>query len=142
MENELLKSIQKLISEKEIDKDEVKQAHIDFIKKDLKQLHCIDKYIGDFPTFIEPVHLEGESKLGDDVLVGPNVYIGNNCEIGDYCEIANTIIFENVQLGENFTLQNCIIGPNSKLNFNNFQGFNMVLRGEADSSEELDKVSL
>ncbi|TFG01730.1 MAG: NDP-sugar synthase, partial [Promethearchaeota archaeon] len=100
-----------------------------------KDQHCVDNYIGDFPTFIEPVHLGKNVKIGDDVMIGPNVYIGDNCEIGDYVELANTILFDHVVLGENFTLENCIIAPNSKLRFNNLKAFASILKGEADSVE-------
>ena len=142
MESENLENIKKLISEGDIDIKAVDQALISFIKNDLKKNHCIDNYIGDYPTFLEPVHLKGASKLGDDVLLGPNVYIGDNCEIGNYCEITNTIIFDNVKLGENFKLQNCIIAPDSKLDFNNIKAFNCILRGDSKSFNDLDKITL
>ena len=101
----------------------------------------MDKFLGDFPTFIEPVHLGIDVKIGDDVLLGPNVYIGDNCEIGDYCELANTILFNNVSIGENFKLENCIVEKESKLTFNNISAFSCVLSGQTDSKENLKKIS-
>jgi len=74
-------------------------------KSDLKELmqrvfsklgNRLENYVGDYPTFIEPVYLGDNVKIGDDVLLGPNVYIGANSEIQNYVEMSNTIIFENV----------------------------------------------
>lgn len=102
----------------------------------------IDNYIGDYPTFIEPVHLEENVKIGEDVLIGPNVYIGANTEIGDYVEISNSIVFENVRIGENFKLENCIILKNSNLNFSNISLKNCILRGKCNSKSELEKYEI
>ena len=137
---ESLKKIEELIAEKEINAEKVKEAHINFIKNELKAQHCIDNYIGDYPTFIEPVHLGENVKIGDDVLIGPNVYIGDNCEIQDFSELRNTIIFDNVIIGENLKLENCIIEKNSKLLFSNFKGFGYILKGQADSESSLQKI--
>lgn len=112
---------------------------MDFLKKHVTRSH-IDKFIGDYPTFIEPVYLEDNVKIGDDVLLGPNVYIGTNSEIGDYTEASNTIIFDNVKIGENFKLNNCIITRNSSLNFKNLNVKNCILTGSASSEEELHKI--
>ena len=75
---EILEKIENLIAEKDIDMSKIKDLQIDFIKNKLKNQHCINNYIGDFPTFIEPVHLKSNVKIGDDVLIGPNVYVGDN----------------------------------------------------------------
>ncbi len=111
------------------------------VLKEMKNHHKVDKYIGDFPTFIEPVHLGDNVRLGDDVLLGPNVYIGNNSELGDYVELSNTIILDNVKLGNNFTLENCIVKKDSSLNFDIFKEKNCLLIGQADSKENLKKIS-
>ncbi|TFG02732.1 MAG: hypothetical protein EU542_04195 [Promethearchaeota archaeon] len=100
----------------------------------------IDTYIGDFPTFIEPVYLEDNVEIGDDVLLGPNVYIGANVKIGDYVELSNTIIFDEVTLGNNLKLENCIIAPKSHLNFENFKCTSTILSGKADSEKSLTKI--
>ncbi|MFX1496134.1 MAG: hypothetical protein ACFFBH_01270 [Promethearchaeota archaeon] len=102
----------------------------------------IDNYIGDYPTFIEPVHLEENVKIGEDVLIGPNVYIGANTEIGDYVEISNSIIFENVKLGENFKLENCIILKNSNLKISNISLKNCILKGKCNSESELERYEI
>ncbi|MFW9770934.1 MAG: hypothetical protein ACFFFB_12400 [Candidatus Heimdallarchaeota archaeon] len=102
----------------------------------------ITNYIGDYPTFIEPVFLEENVKIGDDVLIGPNVYIGSNTEIGDYVEISNSIVFENVKIGENFKLENCIILKDSSLDFRNFSLKNCILKGTSSSESELEKYDL
>ena len=138
---ESLVKIEKLISEREIDVDKIREAQISLIKNKLKGQHCIDEYIGDYPTFIEPVYLSSNVKIGEDVLIGPNVYIGNNCEIGNYAELINTILFDNVVLGDNFKLENCIVAKESKLMFNNFSAFSCILKGQTDSEENLDKIS-
>ena len=135
-----LEEIEKLISKKEFNIERVRAVQINFIKNELRGQHCVDKYIGDFPTFIEPVHLGSNIKIGDDVLIGPNVYIGDNCEIGDYGIIMNTIIFNNVKLGENFKLENCIIARDSKLTFNNFKAFSCILMGDAYTVKNLKKI--
>ena len=138
---ENLEKIENLIAEKDIDISKIKDLQIDFIKNKLKNQHCVNNFIGDFPTFIEPVHLSPNVKIGDDVLIGPNVYVGDNCKIGDYGEIINTIIFDNVEIGENFKLENCIIEKNCKLNFNNLKAFSSILKGQTDSIENLEKIS-
>ena len=101
----------------------------------------IDNYKGDYPTFIEPVYLEENVKIGDDVLLGPNVYIGKNCEIGDYVEISNSILFNDVKVSENITLENCIIANGCKLNFTSINLSNIVLKGISNSVSEIDKLN-
>ncbi|MCJ7650942.1 MAG: hypothetical protein MUP85_20210 [Candidatus Lokiarchaeota archaeon] len=98
----------------------------------------VDKYIGDYPTFIEPVYLEDNVKIGDDVLLGPNVYIGVNTVISDYVEISNTIIFDNVKIGENFKLENCVVAKNSSFNFVALNMKNSLLMGVANLKTELE----
>ena len=139
--NKTLEKIENLISEANIDTEKLRDVQINFMKRELKALHCVDKFLGDFPTFIEPVHLDIDVRIGDDVLLGPNVYIGDNCEIGDYCELVNTILFNNVSIGENFKLENCIVAKESKLTFNNITAFSCVLSGQTDSKENLKKIS-
>lgn len=111
------------------------------ILKEIKHHHKIDNYIGDFPTFIEPVHLGNNVNLGDDVLLGPNVYIGNNCELGDYIELSNTIVLNNVKLGNNFTLENCIIAKDSKFNLNAIKEKNCILKANTDKKENIKKIT-
>jgi len=115
-------------------------------KSDIKELmqklfsklgNRLEKFVGDYPTFIEPVYLEDNVKIGDDVLLGPNVYIGANSEIQDYVEMSNTIIFENVLIGENFKLENCIVAKDSSLKFKNLNMKNCALIGETNSKDEL-----
>lgn len=102
----------------------------------------IEEYIGDYPTFIEPVVLGKNVIIGDDVLLGPNVYIGDNCEIGDYDEISNSIIFDNVKLGEIFKLDHCIVAENSKLTFKGLDLTHSLLKGETETKNNLDKINL
>lgn len=126
--------------------EEILQKFEDINKSDIKGLmqrfftklsNRLENYVGDYPTFIEPVYLEDNVKIGDDVLLGPNVYIGANSDIQDYVEISNTIIFENVKIGQNFKLENCIVAKNSVLNFNNLNMKNTALTGVANSKNEL-----
>ena len=117
-----------------IDKSDIKKLMQKFFTKIRNRL---ENYVGDYPTFIEPVYLEDNVKIGDDVLIGPNVYIGANSEIQDYGEISNTIIFENVKFGQNFKLENCVVAKNSSFNFNNLNMKNSVLFGVAESKDEL-----
>jgi len=100
----------------------------------------IESYIGDYPTFIEPVFLEENVKIGDDVLLGPNVYIRTNSEIGNYVEISNSIIFENVKIGENFKIENCIITKNSVFNFSNLTLKNSILSGINNTEDDIRKI--
>lgn len=97
----------------------------------------IDNYIGDYPTFIEPVFLGKIVEIGDDVLLGPNAYIGSHSIIGDFVEISNSIILDNVRIGENIKLENCIIGKNSNLNFKSFNAKNSVILGSGASINDL-----
>jgi NDP-sugar pyrophosphorylase family protein len=126
--------------QEEINVLEVKEMLNNFLKLNIKGLH-IENYIGDYPTFMEPVYLGNNVKIGDDVLIGPNVYIGDNSEIGDYVELSNTIIFEDVKIGKNFKLNNCIIARESILNFNNLTERNCILKGKTDTKENLIKIS-
>ncbi|MFX1408059.1 MAG: hypothetical protein ACFFC9_14105 [Promethearchaeota archaeon] len=112
-------------------------------RKTLKKLtNKVDNYLGDYPTFIEPVYLEEKVKIGDDVLLGPNVYIGANSIIGDYVEISNSIVLDNVSIGDNFKLENCIITKNSKLSFSNLNINDSILAGSANSKQELRIIKI
>ena len=132
---EELKKIEELLQKfEEIDKSDIKEV----MQKFFANLHNrLENYIGDYPTFIEPVFLEDNVKIGDDVLIGPNVYIGANSEIQDYDEISNTIIFDNVKVGQNFKLDYCVLGKDSSFNFNNLNVKNSALIGVANSKNEL-----
>ena len=134
MKEELVK-IEELIGNfDDLDKSNIKELMQKFFAK---LSNRVEKYIGDYPTFIEPVFLGENVKIGDDVLLGPNVYIGGNSEIQDYDEISNTIIFDNVTIGQNFKLENCIVAKNSSLKFKNLNKKNSVLIGTANSKDEL-----
>ncbi|MBD3211041.1 MAG: hypothetical protein GF311_00405 [Candidatus Lokiarchaeota archaeon] len=113
----------------------------DFLSKNVIN-NRIEEYIGDYPTFIEPVVLGKNVIIGDDVLLGPNVYIGDNCEIGDYNEISNSIIFDNVKLGEIFKLDHCIVVENSTLTFKNLDIAFSILKGKTDKKDDLEKEKL
>ncbi|TFG16185.1 MAG: hypothetical protein EU531_07290 [Promethearchaeota archaeon] len=136
---EELKAIERIL----VDIKSISKEELNNMLKSLftKISNHIDNYIGDYPTFIEPVYLEGNVEIGDDVLLGPNVYIGANVKIGDYVELSNTIIFDDVILGNNLKLENCIIAPNSHLNFENFKCNSTILSGKADSEKNLTKLS-
>ena len=137
----LLQQLEILLSEKEIDLVKVKELKSQLLKDRIKGLK-IDNYIGDYPTFMEPVILGDKVKIGDDVLIGPNVYIGANSEIKDYAEISNCIIFDNVTIGNNFKLDNCVVVKESQFNFDNFSNQNCILKGIAKSKEELEVTLL
>lgn len=138
---EMLNKIEQLLSEEKIETKTIQELMTEFLKIHVKGLK-IDNYIGDYPTFMEPVILEDNVRIGDDVLIGPNIYVGNNSDIGDYVEISNSIIFDNVKIGKNFRLDNCIIAKGCKLNFNNYSNKNCILNGIANSKEELQIISL
>lgn len=132
---EILAKIEEIIGNfEDIEKSDIKELIQRFFTKVSNRL---ENYIGDYPTFIEPVYLGDNVKIGDDVLIGPNVYIGTNSEIKDYVEISNTIIFKNAVIGENFKLENCIVAKDSSLNFKNLNMKNTVLIGSADSISDL-----
>ncbi|MFX1329643.1 MAG: hypothetical protein ACFE91_16060 [Promethearchaeota archaeon] len=139
---EKLKEIEKVISN--IEKNTLSQIEEllnKFLKTHLKRSR-INTFIGDYPTFIEPVYLEENVIIGDDVLLGPNVYIGNNCELKDYVEISNSIIFDNVIIGENIKLDKCILDKNTSLNFKNVNLENCILFGNLETKEEAYKIML
>jgi len=137
---DLLKQLEKLLNEKDLDLSKIQDLKTEILKNHIKGLK-IENYIGDYPTFMEPVILGDSVKIGDDVLIGPRVYIGNHSEIEDYAEISNSIIFDKVKIGSNFKLDNCIIIKDSKLNFDNFSNTNGILKGVADSEDELEIIS-
>ncbi len=109
----------------------------EFFRVHVKASH-IEKYIGDFPTFIEPVYLQKNITIGDDVLLGPNTYLGENVEIGDFTELSNVIVFDNAHIGDNMKFENCVITENSQLNFNHFSAKNSVIQGVAEKREDLE----
>ena len=133
-----LKEIEKIINERELNY-QIQELLTNFLRTHLKRSK-IENFIGDYPTFIEPVHLEDNVKIGDDVLLGPNVYIGSNSEIKDYVEISNSIVFENVIIDENIKLDNCIIGKNSTLGCKNNKINNCVVIGNVRTKEDLYKI--
>ncbi len=134
MEEELIKIEEIIGNFDSIEKSDIKELVQKLFSK-LGNRH--EKFVGDYPTFIEPVYLEDNVKIGDDVLLGPNVYIGANSEIQDYVEMSNTIIFENVIIGENFKLENCVVAKDSSFKFKNLNLKNSVLIGETNSKDEL-----
>lgn len=134
MKKELVKIEQIIQNFEDINKSDINSIMQKFFSK-LK--NRVEKYIGDYPTFIEPVYLEDNVKIGDDVLLGPNVYIGANTIIQDYVEISNTIIFDNVKVGQNFKLENCVIAKDSSFTFSNLNMKNCALMGVANSKSEL-----
>jgi NDP-sugar pyrophosphorylase family protein len=138
---ENLKQLEELINEKDLDLTSIKELHSLLLKDYIIGLK-IENYIGDYPTFMEPVILGDSVKIGDDVLIGPKVYIGNNCEIKDYAEISNSIIFDNVKIGKNFKLNNCIITGGSRFNFDNFSCNNCILKGSAETRDSLEIIPI
>ncbi len=136
---EKLEEIEELVNEIEVDIIKLQNLFSNFLKQHLKGL-IIENYIGEYPTFMEPVILGERVKIGDDVLIGPYVYIGKNSEIGNYAELSNTIIFDNVRVGDNIKLDNCIVTKNCKLNFNNTNIKNCILKGIANSEKEVLKI--
>ena len=136
---ELIKKLEQLLDKEKIDLAEVQNLKAELLKKHITGLK-IDNYIGDYPTFMEPVILGEKVKIGDDVLIGPSIYIGTNSIIGDYVEISNSIILDNVTIGNNIKLVNCIIANGSKLNFSNFTEKNCILKGTAKSIEDLNII--
>ncbi|MBY9010388.1 MAG: hypothetical protein KGD74_11035 [Candidatus Lokiarchaeota archaeon] len=136
MKEELFKIEELIKNFDDIDKSDIKELMQKFFTKIGIR---IENYVGDYPTFIEPVFLEDNVKIGDDVLIGPNVYIGANSVIQDYVEISNTIIFENVKVGENFKLENCVVAKDSNFKFKNLNMKNSVLTGIANSKDELKR---
>ncbi len=134
MKEELTKIEENIVNPKKIELSNIQELMGTFFAK---LRNRVDNYIGDYPTFIEPVYLEDNVKIGDDVLIGPNVYIGANSEIADYVEISNTIIYENVKIGENFKLENCIVAKNSSFNFTDLHVLNSLLMGVVDSRNKL-----
>ena len=83
----------------------------DLLKENNNKLKglVIDGYIGDFPTFIEPVYLKPGIKIGDTVLLGPNAYINEGCDLGTFSELANVILSKNVKTGKLTKLSWCVV---------------------------------
>lgn len=134
-----LKLLEQLLDEEDLDLNKIQEVQSNLLKEHIKGLK-IDNYIGDYPTFMEPVILGDDVKIGDDVLIGPKVYIGKNSEIEDYAEISNCIIFDNVKIGKNFKLDNCIITRNSTFKFDNFSSNNSILKGRTETKDTLDII--
>jgi len=120
---EKLEEIEEVVNEIEVDIIKLQNLFSNFLKQHLKGL-IIENYIGEYPTFMEPVILGEKVKIGDDVLI----------------ELSNTIIFNNVRVGDNIKLDNCIIAKDCKLNFNNSNIKNCILKGIANSEKEVLKI--
>jgi len=140
MKNEL-KQLEQLLDEVDLDINKIQELKSFLLKEYIIGLK-LDNYIGDYPTFMEPVILGDSVKIGDDVLIGPKVYIGANSEIEDYAEISNSIIFENVKIGKNFKLNNCIIIRDSTFKFDNLSINNSILKGTAETKDSLEIIPL
>jgi NDP-sugar pyrophosphorylase family protein len=138
---EKLKQLEELLNEKDLDLSNIREIKSLLLNEYIIGLK-IENYIGDYPTFMEPVILGNSVKIGDDVLIGPKVYIGNNSEIEDYAEISNSIILDNVKVGKNFKLNNCIIINGSKFNFDNFSISNCILKGTAETKDSLEIIPI
>ncbi|MFX1259496.1 MAG: hypothetical protein ACFFAN_16705 [Promethearchaeota archaeon] len=137
---EVLKRIEEfIVDEEKIDTLKAQELLSNFLKE-IRGLHVKD-YIGDYPTFIEPIYIGNNVKIGDDVLIGPNVYIGENSEIGDYGEISNAVIFNNVKIGNNIKLDMCIVLKNTILNVNNMNFEKSIIIGQSDLKENFKKIS-
>ncbi|MBY8991343.1 MAG: hypothetical protein KGD58_11360 [Candidatus Lokiarchaeota archaeon] len=136
-----LKQLEHLLNNENLDLRKIQEFKTYLLQDHIKGLK-IENYIGDYPTFLEPVILGDCVKIGDDVLIGPKVYIGDNSEIQDYAEISNSIIFNDVKIGKNFKLDNCIILKDSHLNFDNFSGTNCILKGNAETKDSLEIIPL
>jgi NDP-sugar pyrophosphorylase family protein len=78
------------------------------MKKNLTGL-TINDYKGDYPTFIEPVYLYPDIKIGDTVLIGPKVFIDEGCKLGNFTEISNVILCKNVVTEKLVKLNHCIV---------------------------------
>ena len=138
MNSDILNELKTIVSNlNQINLKDAKNSFQSLLKSLTNQ---IENYIGDYPTFIEPVYLEENVKIGDDVLLGPNVYVGKNCEIGDYVEISNSILFENVVISENIKLENCIVAADCAMNFTNVSFNNLLIKGVSDSQNGLKKL--
>lgn len=138
---ETIESMKKLVQkEKIIDKKEINSL----LQESLKGLtrNKIEDFVGDFPSFLEPVHLEKNVKIEDDVLIGPKVYIGSNSIIGEFSELSNCIVLENVSIGEAFKLDHCIIAEGSKLDFNGLTLQNCLIRGSGNSIEDIEVIEI
>jgi len=138
---ETIESIKKLIQKEEnMDKKEMNSL----LQESLKNLkrNKIEDFVGDFPSFLEPVHLEKNVKLEDDVLIGPKVYIGSNSVVGEFSELSNCIVLDNVSIGEGFKLDHCIIAEGSKLDFNGLKLQNCLIRGSGGSIKEIEIIEI
>jgi len=112
---------------------EIKQLLKDLSSK-LKGL-IIEGYIGDYPTFIEPVSLKPGVKIGDTVLLGPNAYIDEGCDLGTFTELANVILSRNVKTGKLTKLRWCVVDTNVTLP-ENFEANNSFIT--KDETGKLD----
>ncbi len=112
--------------------ENVGKYHLTFLKDIIKMNNrffansSIDGYDGDYPTFIEPITLKLNVRIGDTALLGPNVIVNKNCEIGAFTELANTILYEGVIVGKHCKLNWCIVDKNVKLS-ESFQANNCFI---------------
>ncbi|MHA2474999.1 MAG: hypothetical protein ACXAES_17390 [Promethearchaeota archaeon] len=67
-----LNELEKYIKETDMDTTKILNLMNEILVKDISGLK-IENYIGDYPTFMEPVILGDKVKIGDDVLIGPKV---------------------------------------------------------------------
>lgn len=104
-----------------INHENVGKYHLTYLKDILKMNARflsglkVDGYIGDYPTFLEPVFLKPGVEIGDTVLIGPNVVIDKGCKIGNFAEISNAVLYQNCVIGKKVKLTRCIVDENINL---------------------------
>jgi len=134
--SELDKNIQKLILKaKETGNLRDLNTLLKENSRSLKGL-VIDGYIGDYPTFLEPVFLKPGVKIGDTVLLGPNAYIAEGCELGAFSELANVIFSKNVITGKLTKLRFCVVDQDITLP-DNFQVNNSFITKDKTGTLEI-----
>ena len=96
----------------------------------------IEGYIGDYPTFIEPVFLKPGIKIGDTVLLGPNAYLDEGCDLGTFTELANVILSKNGKAGKLTKLVWCVVDANVTLP-ENFEANNCFITKDETGKLEI-----
>ncbi|MFX1574107.1 MAG: sugar phosphate nucleotidyltransferase [Promethearchaeota archaeon] len=77
-----------------------------------------EKIQNDSLNIIEPIRVNGNIYIENNVRLGPYAIIGKNCKIGKHSKLSNVILFDNVDIGDYCKLNWCICDENINISNN------------------------
>jgi len=77
-----------------------------------------DEFKNESIKIVEPVRVNHDFIIDNNVLLGPYVIVGKNCKIGNHSKLSNVILFDKVDIGNYCELNWCILDENVMLSDN------------------------